>query len=285
MDGIKKLWTKNSVACALAIFAMLALQTTASGKLAANKLAANKLSPYSAAANSAAASRLAGSAIVSAKLGPNQYQANPETTADFLTTPNGREVFSYIVGCALPDGVTLFATRADGAIFDFGGDIGMANEWLDHRLFKAGRGWVSACLFARVNDHSVALPLSIRGSHQALATTQDEEVGWSLEEGAFYGDYFVAPVEPVQWIACRGKDQALGEFGGLSERDCTEPDPNDPTHTLCGFTYAGDCGNFAPEPVCNRFLWHDYYYACRDNPDGILHSDVFRQVITVFVIN
>ncbi len=50
MKRMKGLPIKESVACALAIFAILALQTTAPGKLAGNKLAGNKLSPYSAVA-------------------------------------------------------------------------------------------------------------------------------------------------------------------------------------------------------------------------------------------
>ena len=37
---------KNSVACALAIFAMLALETTTHGRLAANRLTANRLSLF-----------------------------------------------------------------------------------------------------------------------------------------------------------------------------------------------------------------------------------------------
>ena len=93
---------KKRVACALAIFAILALQTTAPGKLAGNKLAGNKLSPYSAAANSAAASTLAASPIAAGQLGPNRYAANSEATRDFMATSEGREVLSFIVSCALP---------------------------------------------------------------------------------------------------------------------------------------------------------------------------------------
>jgi len=283
MGRIKKLWIKRA-ARALAIFAILALETTTSGKLAANKLAANKLSPYSAAANSAAASTLAASPIAASQLGPNRYAANAEATNAFMATSDGREVLSFIVSCALPADVTLVATLPDGSPFELFGDIGLANEWLNHPLRKAGRGWVSACLFARVNQHTVATPLSMRGQTQALATTPEEVAGWTLEEGAFYGDYFVAPGEPVQWIACRGRDQAAGETGGLALRDCTEPDPNDPGHTLCGFTYAGDCGALTGVPACEHFWPQGYYRDCHDQPGDESHSDVFRQVITVFVL-
>ena len=290
MSEIKKLSTNNKFstrtifALGLAFFAVLAFHSTAIGKLATNKLATNRLSPFSAAANSALANRLAASPLSSAQLGPNEYVANSETTNAFLSTPQGREVLSYIVGCALPDGDKLLATGTDGNALEFFGEAGLAKEWLNHRLLKVGRGWVSACLFARVNDHNTAVPVSMRGPHHALASSPDEEQGWALEEGAFYGDYFVAPGETVQWIACRGRDQAASEFGGLVDRDCTEPDPNDPSHTVCGFTYAGECGAFAPDPVCSRFWWEDFYRGCRDNSDGILRSDLFRQVITVFVI-
>ncbi|HEV8588062.1 MAG TPA: hypothetical protein VGQ72_04255 [Pyrinomonadaceae bacterium] len=281
---MKKLWMKKRVACVLAIFALLALETTAPGKLAANKLAANRLRPYSAAANSAAASKLAASPIAAGQIGPNRYAANPEATHDFMATSEGREVLSFIVSCALPADATLIGTLPDGSAFEFFGDIGLANEWLDHPLRKAGRGWVSACLFARVNANSVAEPLSMRGQTQALATTPEEQATWSLEEGAFYGDYFVAPGEPVQWIACRGKDQAAGETGGLVLRDCTEPDPNDPSHTLCGFTYAGDCSALAAVPACEHFSPLGYYRDCHDQPGDESRSDVFRQVITVYVL-
>jgi hypothetical protein len=262
---------------------MLALETTVPGRLAANRLAANSLSSYSAAANSAAASKLAARRIASERLGPHRYAMNSETTADFMATGEGREVMGFIVTCALPAADTLVATGPDGTVFEFPGDIGLAKEWLDHPLRKAGRSWVSACLFARVNDHGVMSPISMRGPHHALATTPDEEATCPLEEGAFYGDYFVAPGEPVQWIACRGKDQAAGETGGLIDRDCTEPDPNDPTHTLCGFTYAGECGDFAPVHACEHFSPHGFYRQCQDQPGDESDADVFRQVITVFV--
>jgi hypothetical protein len=252
------------------------------GKLAANKLAANKLSPLSAAEGSAAASEMAARRIAVSDLGMNRYAANPDAVSGFLGTGEGLEVLGFIVSCALPDGFTLVVT-SNGNTFEFFGELGLADEWLTHPLKKAGRGWVSACLFARINVSNVPLPISMRGQLQALSTTLDERLGWSLEEGAFYGDYFVAPGEPVQWIACRGRDQALWEIGGLIERDCAEPDPNDPTRTMCGLKYAGDCSNLAPQPACDHFAPGSFYRMCQDQPGDESHSDLFRQVITVFV--
>src|SRR5215813_5690077 len=278
----------KTVACAvsisIAIFAMLFCETRAPARLSANRLSANRLSPFSAAANSVAASRLAGSRLSIRDLGANRYAANAESTSDFVATNEGREIMSFILSCALPEGTTLVATLPDNSTVEFFGELGLADEWLDHPLKKAGRGWVSACLFARVNNNDVPLPISMRGQHQSLAAPPDEVAAWSLEEGAFYGDYFVAPGEPVQWVACRGKDQAVEEIAGLIDRDCTEPDPLHPGKTLCGFTYAGDCGDFSVVHACERFSPQGYYRDCHDQPGDETKSDVFRQVITVFVL-
>ena len=69
----------------------------------------------------------------------------------------------------------------------------------------------------------------MRGQNKALAVSPEEAATYTLEEGAFYGNYFVTQGEPVSWIACRGEDQASGEVGGLISRDCAEPDPADST--------------------------------------------------------
>jgi len=284
MSRMHKLSLKTGAVCTLILLVLLTSETPAPARLAANRLSANRLSPFSAAANSAAASKLAGSALATKELSPNRYKANPRSTRDFMASDEGQEVLTFIVSCALPEGATLVTTAPDGSSLEFFGELGLADEWLSHPLKKAGRGWVSACLFARVSNNDVPIPISMRGRHPALATSAEETSAWNLEEGAFYGDYFVAPGEPVQWVACRGRDQAVSEIAGLIDRDCTEPDPNDPTHTLCGYMYAGDCGAFNPTHACDHFSPQGYYRKCHDYPGDESQSDVFRQVITVFVL-
>lgn len=248
------------------------------------RLAGNTLAPHKLAANSAAASTLAASSLAVEQLGPNTYVADSAAAGALLATEDGREVLSFIVACALPEAVTVLATAADGTVYEFFGELGLASEWLEHPLREAGRGWVSACLFARVNDHGVPQAFSMRGQNKALATTPEEIATFTLEEGAFYGDYFVTPGGPVSPIACRGENQASGEFGGLVLRDCAEPDLVDATHTQCGFTYAGDCGDFSPEHACKHFSPHDFYRKCQDHPIGESGSRAFGEVITVFVL-
>jgi len=108
--------------------------------------------------------------------------------------------------------------------------------------------------------------------------------------------------QPIQWFACRGKDQAAGETGGLGDRDCAEPDPQNPGFTLCGFVFAGDCGSFAADRTCESFSTNGTFYRdCHTSPIRHHHhdcgrrdterdrdredddgDDVFSQVITTF---
>ena len=115
-----------------------------------------------------------------------------------MATAEGREVLSFIVSCALPADAALVATLPDGEPFEFYGEIGLANEWLGHPLRKAGRGWVSACLFARVNNHNVTSPLSMRGQTQALATTPEEAATWTLEEKGWRKRKSLLPDQPAE---------------------------------------------------------------------------------------
>jgi hypothetical protein len=225
----------------------------ANNKLAANKLAANKL-----AANKLAANKLAAN-----KLAANKLAANKLAIEDLITTPDGREVLSYAISCAFDADVTLVAEYM-GTTYEFFGEVGVAPRWADHPLDRAGRGWISACLFARVNAHDVAIPVSLRGPNKALTATADEKTGWPLQEGAFYGDYFTPGTDPPDWYACRGDDQAAGETGGLIDRDCAEPDPAHPGKTLCGFNYAGDCMGLA-QRACEGFSQKGTFYErCHD---------------------
>ncbi|MBA2541542.1 MAG: hypothetical protein H0V17_18005 [Deltaproteobacteria bacterium] len=266
-------------------------------KLAANKLAANKL-----AANKLAANKLAANKLAANKLQLDQVGAN-----ELLATPEGREVLGFVISCAIEPGQILVA-EFEGETFEFAGEVGLANHWLTSPVDDAGAGWVSACLFARVNAANVAIPISLRGNSPILATDADERAGWSLQEGAFYGNFFTDDGEAIDWNACRGEDQAAGETGGLMERDCAEPctpgdvlDGGDPMvsgdeticeagQTQCGFHFAGDCGDFAAEHACKLFDDNgSFYKKCAADPifgHGLnkkLKDEAYRQVISVYL--
>ena len=225
--------------------------------------------------------KLSTNRLASNRLASNRLEADLQTVGDLLATAEGQEVLSYIVSCALPEGVTLTAPDPLDPMntLEFFGAVGLAPHWADHALDTKGKRWVSACLFARVNANNVTVPISMRGPHASLATTDEERTDYTQQEGAFYGDYFRPATQPILWIACRGEAQAHGESGGLVDRDCTEPDPAHPGLTMCGFTYAGDCGDYDPPKsahACGHFSSKGYWVSCK-NTDAFprAHHDHF----------
>jgi hypothetical protein len=258
--------------------------TTNQPALVGNGLVGNKLAGVKLASAKLAADKLAGN-----RLGDNRFKINLDGAAKLLSSDDGVEVLSFIVSCALPGDTTLEAT-VNGTTFDFFGELGLAPEWMTCPLSAEGQGWISACLFARINAHDESLPLSLRASNVALATSADERAGWTVEEGAFYGNLFTPDDQPPRWIACRGSGQlASADASGLIGRDCAKPDPANPGYTLCGFVYAGDCGAFASDPVCEQFSASGTFYRrCHEAPLSSHAKNggadpIFAQVITSYV--
>ncbi len=256
--------------------------------LAVNKLAVNRM-----IASRVFANRVAAKPIIAGQLSPSAMAVNMSTAGPLLANEDGRQVFSVIVSCALPADVVLTATVA-GVQSEFQGELGLAPQWLRGPLDRVGQGWVSACMFARINGRDVAVPISMRGPTRALETGDDEREEWSQEEGAFFGNFFGAQDQPIQWFACRGRDQAAGDTGNLSNRICTEPDPAKPGFTRCGLIFAGDCGDFAADRSCEFFSARGaFYQGCHASPiqascggerggaPRALYA--YQQVITTFV--
>ena len=271
-----------------------------------NRLAGNRLAGNRLAGNRLAGNRLAGNRLAGNSLTTQSFEANAET-AEILRTADGRDVYSYVVSCALPPEISIEAdvdnapdTAPPNTPYTcsnehciFPGGLGVAPRWLEHKLDNRGQGWVSACLFARVNVHDTAEAISLRGRNSGLAVTEDEAALYDVEEGAFYGDWFIDdpdPSVPPDWNACRGEGQASGEFGGLVLRDCAEENPGNPGYTYCGFKYAGDCADFTPAfPSAYACRTYDAqlgaYNDCHDD-DGIgkwPSATRYRQVITTWV--
>jgi hypothetical protein len=201
----------------------------AANKLAANKLAANKL-----AANKLAANKLAANSLQSQQL---------------MSTADGREVMSYVVGCALPTGQNLTLQDLQGVSYTYPGWIGLAPAWTTRVPTVAERRWVTACLLARTNLYGVTVSISMRSdTNNALSWTGDEAQYYKSIEGAFYGDLFATT---PALFACAAKDFAKTTNQGIeSTRACTHS-TGGPT-TACGFTYTSWCGNAVDDlpPAC-----------------------------------
>jgi len=263
--------------------------------LTTNRITANRITANRITANRITANRIAAERITANRLTVNS------AADELLATTDGQELFSVLVACAIPEDITLEAT-INGTTLEFAGEIGLTPQWLHHPLDRKGQGWVSACVFAKINDHEVALNFSMRGPHPALKTDFDEREVFSVEEGAFYGNMFTPLDQPILWIACRGRGQAAGQTG-LRDRVCATPDPEHPGLTQCGFFFAGDCGDFSEEFACDHFSKNgEFYRGCHASPvdrehhsqggsssgydggDDQDHSHVFPQVITTYVI-
>ena len=267
--------------------------TKRSGVVTANRVTVNRVTVNRVTVNHVAASKVAAERITEDRLTVNG------AAAELIATEDGREVFTVLVECALPEGITLAGT-VDGTEFEFRGALGLAPEWIHHPLDVTDKGWVSACVFSRINEEGISVEISIRGPNSALDVTDEERAEFSLQEGGFYGQLFTPADQPILWFACRGKDQAAGESGDLVNRHCAEPDPAHPGLTKCGFFFAGDCADFTGtgEAACEQFFEHGQSYRrCHTEPidtkghparqedarNGGDRAHAFRQVITTFV--
>lgn len=264
-----------------------------------NRLAGNRLAGNRLAGNRLAGNRLAGNALSSTRL------VALAETAEILNDADGREVYSYMVSCALPFPKTIeadvpgapntappltnYTCSNEHCVFD--GNLGLAPDWENEKLDKAGEGWVSACLFARVNAFVTAEEISLRGRNMSLAVTTEEASTYSVQEGGFYGNIFDNGKGEPEWYACRGEGQAAGESGGLALRDCTEENPAKPGYTMCGFHYAGDCGDYSPDfpspAACETYdAGQGIFGSCHEelaSKAGSFKGPKHAQVITVYV--
>ncbi len=290
-----------------------------------NRLSSNRLSSNRLSSNRLSSNRLSSNALDSTKLVALQE------TAGILESVSGRDVYSYIISCALPadksivadlnylpvvaapgpndpsrppdtnctdpgpNGVNCPNYTCVGGVCTFYGNANLAPGWISKKLGNADAGWVSACMFARVNANDVAEAISLRGRNDALAVSPEEAAEFTYEEGAFYGNLFINdpdPTHPPDWNACRGADKAATPtLGGLANRECAEENPNNLGFTYCGFKYNGDCRDFdttTPSPhACASF--DGTYNDCHDSQSsdrGHWHkSSNYRQVITTYISN
>jgi hypothetical protein len=195
---------------------------TATNRLAANRLAANRL-----AANRLAANRLA---------------ANSLETQGLMSTEGGRELMTYIVGCAIPTGTSLTLQDPTGGQYTYDGWIGLAPAWATRAPTVTERRWVTACLLSRTNVNGVLVNISMRSdTNTALLTSATERATYTQAEGAFYGDLF-APVPVTYACSNRGWTSLVGTF-----RACALS--SNGLVTDCGFTYTGACTTACTDKV------------------------------------
>ena len=138
------------------------------------------------------------------------------------STAAKREQLTYLVRCALPAELTLYADQ-EGTRFTFPGGLGLAPRWVDEAMTPREERWVSACLLAHVNYFGKYVIVSMRATPPpvpALAVAADEHQTFTLFEGGFFGNLFTP--EPVAY-ACQGaRMPAQARDPIFQERICTQ---------------------------------------------------------------
>jgi hypothetical protein len=214
--------------------------------------------------NALTANALTANALTANALTANALTANALTMNE-LSSVQAREVFRYIVGCALPAGSHIDLT-IDGQLYSFAGELGLAAAWgqSSGSCDAACVSWVSGCVISRLNKLGVSVPLSLRGAHPALAVTAAEQMTFYTMDGAYYGNIFSTP---MQIYAC------FPPWGISLQRVCGS------TVEGCAVTVAGWCNQ-----TCDKSTRDGSYPNCRDgNKGGNAATTIFPGSVTVYL--
>lgn len=162
-----------------------------------------------------------------------------------VCTGAGPYIFSYVVKCALEEGVklTIDCSQFSGRRVPFFGALGLAPNWDHMGLPQSGqeRLRITACLAAHYND--VSVEISLRGLGLSLSTQRPELSEFSILEGAFWGNLFDMAQPEVH--VCSDTNYVVTQ---PQSRDCTTgiTQSNNP----CGFIPHGpSCQSVCNQPI------------------------------------
>jgi hypothetical protein len=220
------------------------------------------------------------------ELTPSTIAASP-----LIDDAEGRSLLAYVVNCAF-DWETKVAVGMDGKTALFEGGIGLATAWAERALTRGEERWVTACLLAHANALGRKVPLSLRGSHPALATTTDEELEFTVEEGAYYGNLFDRKSDKPEVLACSGMSAedpcANVKSKWLVDRLCADGSASE---SACGFFVVGSCfsSDSAALRACNYAGpsgYRDCFPKAHEADAAFSRSEKtagYAEVITVFL--
>jgi hypothetical protein len=161
------------------------------------------------------------------------------------STARKREQLTYLVRCALPEGVEVY-TQQGADRFTFPGRIGLAPRWVAEPMTPREERWVSACILAHVNAFGKHVQISLRATPPPvpeLQASEEEQQAFPIFEGGFFGNLF-APT-PVAY-ACQGvRTPEQAQDPVLQERVCTQATDaftaDGKPVTRCRFILTGPC--------------------------------------------
>jgi len=167
--------------------------------------------------------------------------ANP----DLASTAAKRHQLTYLVRCALPEHIVVYADYG-GERFTFQGSMGLAPRWLAEAMTPSDERWVSACLLAHVNYFGKHVRVSMRATPPpvpAFEADDDEQQTYTIFEGGFFGNLFLP--QPVAYT-CQGmRTPAQAQDPILQDRVCTQETGETTAEgtpiTYCHFLVTGHC--------------------------------------------
>jgi hypothetical protein len=167
--------------------------------------------------NALSSSALTGNALTSSALTSNA------STSAALSDPDSREVLKYVASCALPAGNQLDVT-VGGVPYSFPGELGLAPQWgqTNGTCNTSCQEWVSACVIARLDYLGQDVQISLRGSAAALAAPSSETDTYTVAEGAYYGNIFLAT--PVMYGCVAPGRSGLPRVCGPTTAGCIVED-------------------------------------------------------------
>jgi hypothetical protein len=179
--------------------------TTHTEALTDNALTNNALTNNALTNNALTNNALTNNALTNNAL-TNNALTNNALTNNALEDPNARELFTYIVSCALEEGDTLSFVSNDGSTYTFDGALGLAPEWGNPHghCNETCQQWVSACVLARLDYLGQHVTISVRGQNDALATTMNERGTFTRREATYYGNIFS---QPQRFLGCLSPGQ------------------------------------------------------------------------------
>jgi hypothetical protein len=232
------------------------------GVTSANSLTLNSLTLNSLTLNSLTANTLMLNSLTASSLLDNAL-----TATALESEASSRTLMYYIVGCALDPDQQISLTFSSGTSVTYNGSIGLASEWGEPggQCDEECRGWVSACVLARLNFLGVRVPISIRGNHEALQVTPEEANLFPRREAAYFGNIFGS--HQVRKACHSPGSEVIGRVCGSSNNNC-------------GVDVLGSCAG-----LCNAPAADGSYSQCAYSSLEVALSPARRsqQTLTVFL--
>jgi hypothetical protein len=196
-------------------------------------------------------------ALLSSSLTQDALLLNTQTGGP-LEDPSARQLFSYIVSCALPEGQELTYTDTQGTAYTFDGSLGIAPQWgaPGGNCNEVCQQWVSGCVLSRVDYLGQHVSISLRGLNPALKASPTEMQQYTHREATYYGNIFS---QPQRLLAC------------LAPGETSDPRVCGPSIENCGIEFQGSC-----DQVCGAQLPDGSFAACRGPADRIENGQLIK---------